>query len=69
MTSEKGRAANQRNAQNSTGPSSVEGKAASRMNALKSGLYAKSLVIRGESHKSRQDASRAFSQAVVAGAF
>ena len=51
MTSEKQRAANQRNAQNSSGPSSAEGKAASRMNALKSGLYAKSAVIRGESQE------------------
>ena len=48
MASEKQSSANQRNAQNSSGPSSVEGKAASRMNALKTGLYAKSAVIRGE---------------------
>jgi hypothetical protein len=45
------RAANQGNAQNSTGPSSAAGKAVSRMNALKTGLYAKSLVIRGESRE------------------
>ena len=51
MTSEKQRAANKRNAQTSSGPTSAEGKAASRMNALKSGLYAKSAVIRGESTK------------------
>src|SRR6185295_11840547 len=49
MTSPKQHAANVRNARRSTGPTSVPGKAASRMNALKSGLYAKSLVIRGES--------------------
>ena len=48
MTTDKRCAANKRNAQNSSGPSSAEGKAASRMNALKSGLYAKSAVIRGE---------------------
>ena len=37
--------ANRRNAQKSTGPTSVAGKAASSMNALKTGLHAKSLVI------------------------
>ena len=51
VTSDKKRSANKRNAQGSTGPGSVEGKAASRMNALKTGLYAKSLVIRGESQE------------------
>ena len=40
--------ANRRNAQRSTGPRSVEGKAVSRFNALKSGIDAKSLVIPGE---------------------
>src|SRR3982751_2467578 len=40
--------ANRANAQLSTGPSSVEGKAASKMNAVKYGLYAESLVIPGE---------------------
>jgi hypothetical protein len=38
-------AANRRNAQLSTGPTSVTGKAASSMNSLKSGLHAKSLVL------------------------
>ena len=51
MASEKQSAANKRNAQNSSGPGSAAGKAASRMNALKTGLYAKSLVIRGESQE------------------
>jgi hypothetical protein len=51
MTSLKQCDANQRNAQGSTGPTSAQGKAASRMNALKSGLYAKSLVIPGESRE------------------
>jgi len=32
-----------------TGPRSIEGKAASSMNALKTGIYAESAVIRGES--------------------
>jgi hypothetical protein len=40
--------ANRANAQLSTGPRSVEGKAASSRNALKFGIYAKSLVIPGE---------------------
>ena len=37
--------ANRRNAQKSTGPISVTGKAASSMNALKTGIHAKSLVL------------------------
>src|ERR1700760_1383486 len=40
--------ANRLNAQKSTGPRSVTGKAASRMNALQSGIDAKLLVITGE---------------------
>ena len=40
--------ANRLNALKSTGPRSVEGKAVSCFNALKSGIDAKSLVIRGE---------------------
>ena len=37
--------ANRRNAQKSTGPTSVTGKAVSSMNALKTGIHAKSLVL------------------------
>ena len=40
--------ANRLNARKSTGPRSVEGKAASRMNALQSGIDAQSQIIRGE---------------------
>ena len=40
--------ANRRNAQYSTGPRTPEGKAASSMNALKSGIDAESNVIPGE---------------------
>ena len=40
--------ANRRNAQKSTGPTSVTGKAASSMNALKSGIHAKSLILPSE---------------------
>ena len=45
MPSEKQIAANRRNAQKSTGPSSVAGKAAASMNALKTGVHAKSVII------------------------
>ena len=41
-------AANRRNALLSTGPRSAEGKAASRFNALKTGIEARSVVIPGE---------------------
>jgi hypothetical protein len=41
-------AANRANAQKSTGPRSVEGKSASRFNALKHGIDAASVVIPGE---------------------
>jgi hypothetical protein len=40
--------ANRRNAQKSTGPTSVTGKAASSMNALKTGIHAKSLLLPSE---------------------
>jgi hypothetical protein len=41
-------AANRLNAQKSAGPRSAEGKATSRANSLKTGLYARSQVIEGE---------------------
>jgi hypothetical protein len=40
--------ANRRNAQKSVGPTSVTGKAVSSMNALKTGIHAKSLVLPSE---------------------
>jgi hypothetical protein len=40
--------ANRLNAQHSSGPRTAEGKAVSRMNALKSGIDARSLIIPGE---------------------
>src|ERR1700732_119094 len=40
--------ANRLNSQKSTGPTSPEGKAASSLNALKSGIHAKSHIIPGE---------------------
>ena len=48
MSTERQIEANRRNAAKSTGPRSVEGKAASRMNALKSGIDAESTIIIGE---------------------
>src|SRR6478735_9138366 len=48
MSSLRQKEANRRNAQKSTGPTSVTGKAASSMNALKTGIYAKSLVLPAE---------------------
>jgi len=48
MASQKQLLANRLNAKKSTGPSSVEGKARSSMNALKTGIDAKTQLIRGE---------------------
>jgi hypothetical protein len=48
MASQRQLAANRLNAQKSTGPSSAEGKARSSMNALKTGIDAKTQLIRGE---------------------
>ena len=48
MSSQRQIEANRRNAQKSTGPTSVTGKAASSMNALKTGIHAKSLVLPSE---------------------
>lgn len=46
--SEKQRAANQRNAQHSTGPKTPQGKENSSFNALRHGLYARDVVLPGE---------------------
>jgi hypothetical protein len=48
MSTAKQTAANRLNAQKSTGPRSAQGKAASRANSLKTGLYARSQIIAGE---------------------
>ncbi|MEO8368607.1 MAG: hypothetical protein ABI806_05365 [Candidatus Solibacter sp.] len=45
MASDKQIAANRRNSLQSTGPTSVPGKAAASMNALKTGIHAKSVII------------------------
>ena len=48
MTSERQKAANQANALNSTGPKTLEGKAAVRFNAFRHGLLAQDAVLPGE---------------------
>src|SRR5579872_2657537 len=48
MATDKQIAANRANAAKSTGPCSVEGKAVSSMNAVTSGIYAESEIIKGE---------------------
>ena len=48
MTTKKQTEANRRNAQSSTGPQSRTGKAKSKMNAMKHGLLAEHIVVRGE---------------------
>src|SRR5471032_56960 len=52
--------ANRRNAQNSTGPRTPEGKAASSMNALKTGIDAESSVIPGEDAAALADLTERF---------
>jgi hypothetical protein len=49
MATDKQIAANRLNAQQSTGPNTTEGRAAVRLNGVKHGLYAKTLVLKGES--------------------
>src|SRR5258707_7761464 len=48
MSSELQIEANRLNAQKSTGPSTPEGRAAVRLNGLKYGLYAETLILPGE---------------------
>lgn len=50
-TSEKQIAANQQNAQHSTGPRTPEGKAISSLNALKHGLFARDIILDSPYHK------------------
>jgi hypothetical protein len=51
MTSDKKAQANRRNALQSTGPKTPEGKAAVRWNALKHGLLSKESLCRGKTRK------------------
>ena len=55
LVSQKQLAANRRNAQRSTGPTSKEGKSVSRLNALKHGLLSHQVVIRGYFHEESSD--------------
>ena len=55
-------AANRLNAEKSTGPASPEGRANSRFNSLKSGIYAKSAVLPGEDAAEREALAEAFRQ-------
>ena len=57
MTSEKQKASNRRNAQHSTGPKTVEGKAAISMNAIKHGLSARVPVLPDEEPQAFQELS------------
>ena len=50
--------ANRRNSQKSTGPVSAAGKASSSLNALKTGVYAESLLIHGEAADTLDDLAR-----------
>ena len=60
MATEKQIAANRRNAQRSTGPRSVEGKARSSRNALKTGLYCPGIIIGKESTTQLQELEAAY---------
>src|SRR5665213_359542 len=53
-TSPKKLAANQRNAKKSTGPKTANGRAKSKMNAMKRGIYSKVTVVRGYNLKESQ---------------
>jgi hypothetical protein len=60
MPTHKQTEANRQNAQKSTGPRSAEGKAASRFNALKTGIDAKAQVIPGEDPDQLEDLVAAY---------
>ncbi len=55
MTSAKRIKANRRNAKKSTGPSTPSGKLRSRMNALKHGLDAQTVILAGENESDDRD--------------
>jgi hypothetical protein len=52
--------ANRRNAQKSTGPASARGSESSSRNSFKTGLYAKSLLIRGENPEDFESLTREY---------
>ena len=55
MATEKQIEANRRNAQKSTGPRTLEGKAAVRLNALRHGMHARTVVLPGENRQEFND--------------
>jgi hypothetical protein len=55
MATQKQVEANRKNAQKSTGPKTLEGRAAVRLNGVKHGLTAKTLVLEGESESDFKD--------------
>ena len=54
MISERKREANRRNAQKSTGPKTEEGKSKVKLNAVKHGLYARTIVLPHEDEAAYQ---------------
>ncbi len=62
MASEAQIQANRRNSQKSTGPRTEPGKAASSRNALKTGLYAQSLLIQGEDAEALDTLAREYAE-------
>ena len=62
MSSDAQIAANRLNAEKSTGPTSPQGKANSRFNSVKTGLYAKSAVLPGEDAAEREALAEDFHQ-------
>ena len=55
VTSERQKTANQANARHSTGPKTLEGKAAVRFNAFRHGLLARDVVLPGEDADAFED--------------
>jgi len=53
MTTPKQIAANQQNAQRSTGPKTANGKAVAKMNAAKQGIFAQQVVLKGQFHEEK----------------
>jgi hypothetical protein len=62
MVSARQQAANERNAQKSTGPKTPQGKAVSRNNALRHGLRAENILLPGEEPSARATVTEAYYQ-------
>jgi hypothetical protein len=62
MSTQKQIEANRRNSQHSTGPRTDAGKAVSRGNAIRTGIYAESLAIRGEEARALQQLTAEYFQ-------